>query len=148
MISWFRKLFAASTSADLETGTDGPPYFIERRGQQPRMRIFSAVSEVQNALTAVIEAEAAGARLKQANRGHWHNIGDIELSAIRQAQVLIDGIGVGFDVEAYVQAVYGALDGLAGRYRTDDTDADGYGLGTVHAIKRVLETYDKQEGEK
>lgn len=114
----------------------------ERRGQPPRLRSFAGVQGVRDVLAAEINRQRTIAEHKLANSGHWENVGEIELVALQQTENCLTGLADETDAAQFVTAAHRALDDLAIRFRNDDWDADGFGLGTVLAIKRVLEFHD------
>lgn len=116
--------------------------FIERRGRLPRLRNFAGAQGARDTLAAEINRQRIGAEQKNADPGHWGNVGEIELAALRQTENLLAGLADETDAARFVAAAHQALEYLAIRFRNDDWDVDGFGLGTVLAIKRVLESYD------
>lgn len=72
--------------------------------------------ELYQKLADRIERELKTAAEKQADRSYWLNVGDIEKMAAS------------------------GLDRLACRWRQSDYE-DGYGVGTIHAIGRLLPDY-------
>lgn len=142
MIALLKKLFALPEKTAPRIEAPPNPAVAERRGQRPMLRSFPDIAAARAALAAAIEQAIIGTRQKQANRSHWLAVGDIEMGAIRQVEAIIASLSDETHVDIYVHAAHQALESLADRYRLDDSDADGFGLGTVHAVKRTLETYD------
>lgn len=111
----------------------------ERRGRPKPLRAFPDVAAARQALDVALARQRAGAAQKLANAAHWGEVGVIELSAIQQAEAAIDTLSHLGEPQAFVAAAHEALTTLAEQFRHDDWDAEGYGLGTVHAIVRTLE---------
>lgn len=111
----------------------------ERRGRPKPLRDFPDVATARQALAEALAQQRAGAAHKLANTAQWGQVGAIELSAIRQTEAAIAALPHLSAPRAFVTTAHQALTALAEQFRHNDWDADGYGLGTVHAIIRALE---------
>lgn len=131
-----------STCDDVRFFSGGDMAFTERRGYPPRLRDFADVTAARNVLADEQVRQRIGAEQKNADPGHWGNVGEIEIAALRQTESLLAGLADETDATRFVAAAHQALVDLATRFRNDDWDADGFGLGTVLAIQRVLESHD------
>ena len=122
------------------TGQAGETVYtgIERRGRSPMMRHFNSTVDVIAALQDEIRKQLDGAKEKTVNAWYWGMVGTIETGAANASQRIIDNLDAQIPVEEFVLKAYVELTELADRYRNDPTDEDGYGLGTVYAVQRVL----------
>lgn len=112
--------------------------FPDRRVRPVRLRDFASILEASEALNTEIDRQIEEARKKQDKRSHWGLVGDIESQAAQAAHSIVNIMPDGVALQTYVEQCHAKLLALADQYRQDDNDADGYGLGTVHAIARVL----------
>ena len=97
--------------------------------------------ELYQKLADRIERELKTAAEKQADRSYWLNVGDIEKMAASEARHLLETTDRELPPEIYLAALTSGLDRLACRWRQSDYDEDGYGVGTIHAIGRLLPDY-------
>jgi hypothetical protein len=103
------------------------------------LRSFDNVAQVRLELANELKRQERGALAKLDNRNYWRNVGDIELLAVRAAESCIRRFDAETATDKLVSDIYAALLELAAQLRADDDDEDGYGVATVHEVKRVLE---------
>jgi len=102
------------------------------------MRRFNSTADVIAALQEEIRKQLDGAQTKIDKAWYWGMVGTVEASAAHAAQRTIDTLDQQLPVEEFISKAYAALTELACRFRNDPTDEDGYGLGTVYDVQRVL----------
>lgn len=112
--------------------------FAERRGLPASPRSFDSSIDAKRVLQAALLLQKQSALAKQLRRAHWGVVGDIELAAIDTASACIAAVSENLPPDVFVAVCAGQLDDLIVVYRNDSSDPDGYGLGTLYVIKRVL----------
>lgn len=113
---------------------------VERRGRRPSLRAFLDADDVRAVLAEAISQQRVAARAKLTDVAHWQGVGEIELAAAAAAESAVGACAIADgDAVKFAKACHDTLNALAQAFRDDESDADGYGLGTVYAIQRVLE---------
>lgn len=102
-----------------------------------------AIAELQARYQAALATETALA-FKHRSDPYWssggHNIGDDELSAVEYAQGLdlVSAAVERGDPIRYGMGLLKDLESIKDRYRLNERDPDGYGIGTLHSIAREM----------
>lgn len=104
----------------------------------PDLRRFDSVAHARQALEDEIARQMADAQAKLANSGYWGNVGQLVLQAAAMAANIAQH-PVTDDPNAYVVACNTELLELTAEFRADPDDEDGYGVATVHEIRRILQ---------
>ncbi len=117
------------------TQTAGTP---ERRGYPPTLKSFSSIEAVKDTLEGTMSQREEGARAKQRNRAHWGGVGDVEAATVAITRAGLASVPESLSVDAYVRACRDKLEELLTASRNSELDDDGYGLATLHAIKKCL----------
>jgi len=104
----------------------------------PGLRRFESDEVARDVLCGEIARQAAVAETRRANSGYWGSVGDVMLRAVAMASYIAEQPLTG-DPNAYVTACHLGLLKLTSEFRSDPDDEDGYGVATVHEIRRVLE---------
>ncbi|MFA9218081.1 MAG: hypothetical protein ACEQSK_13385 [Sphingomonadaceae bacterium] len=104
------------------------------------LRPFFTAAQVRARLADALAVEARTANQHQADAQYWGPTGAIELRAIDEIQDLILSLrphtAHGGKFAALCHAGLGTM--LA-QWRADSGDPDGFGLGTIHSVRRALE---------
>lgn len=115
---------------------------------QPRIQLrrFGCKEDVLDTLNHAIQMEVQRAHQKSIQSWYWGEVGTIEHQAAMQAQARVQAIASATNPWRFFMTSAGlarrchaALMDLADAWRAKPEDADGYGLSTMHAIRRVLE---------
>jgi hypothetical protein len=140
MLAWIRKVLGMSPPA-LETDPNSASrtVYVDKQGRETRLKEFASVANARKALDSQIKRQTIGARRKLRDPSHWGPVGQIELAAINQSLALIKAIPTSTKPSDFSLKAYEILDSLASSFRSNNYDVDGYGLGTIQEIKRVLE---------
>ena len=92
---------------------------------------------LQRQITELLQQHYADARQKREASWHWGNCGEqVQYATARCEQIL--NWQPNENLNAYFNRTLAALSALAAHYRSDHSDADGYGLGTVRHIEEAL----------
>lgn len=114
-------------------------------GSDGKLRRFASKEEVARVLMQAADHELDGASRKLAQAWHWGHVGDIERQAAMHARTCVQAVLAAHQRRFFVTSAglarrcHSALLNLTELWRANPNDEDGYGLGTLHAIRRVLE---------
>lgn len=103
-----------------------------------RFKSFGSIASVQAALNNVMDEQLASASEKARRPGYWHDVPALERRAVERVRQGLSEMDDTQNVEQFVLEAHRRLELIATELRNDSDDADGYGLGTVYAIQRVL----------
>jgi hypothetical protein len=98
--------------------------------------------QIRDGLKAQLEVEERRATEKIADRNYWRNVGDIERAAVLDIEAAIAGVPDHLSPKEYRDKLTRELETVAEQWRVNVDDEDGYGIATVHAVGRILSTYD------
>jgi hypothetical protein len=110
-----------------------------------KLRRFASKQEVARVLTQAVDDELDAASRKLAQTWHWGAVGAIERQAATQARSCVQAALAAQQHRFFVTSAgltrrcHSALLNLTEVWCANPDDEDGYGLGTLHAIRRVLE---------
>jgi hypothetical protein len=96
-----------------------------------------AIQRLKASLLAAVEKQAADAEEKQRNAWYWGETGNAEQSAVWDAQSMINAVSTDTTLENYRGQIVGLFLHCIDYFRSnDETDPDGYALGTLYEILR------------
>ena len=106
-------------------------------------RFFPTASHALSKMTLrrqikeLLQQHYADARQKREASWHWGNCGEHVQNATARCEQILNW-QPNENLNAYFDRILPALSALAAHYRSDHSDADGYGLGTVRQIEQAL----------
>ncbi|MFN7692641.1 MAG: hypothetical protein ACK5O3_01180 [Burkholderiales bacterium] len=116
-----------------------------QRGKEAELLRFASKDEVARTLLQAIDHELDAAHRKLAEPWYWRGVGALERQAAMQARSCVQAVLASHQRRFLVtsnglaQRCHAELLKLTEFWRANPDDEDGYGLGTLHAIRRVLE---------
>ena len=103
-------------------------------------------AKIARSVEQLIAEQCADADAKDKDTAQWGQTGSIVRRAANECAAILLPTPDGDGVPAYFGRVLPALAALADRYRHDDGDADGYGVGTVREIEEAIKVMARSGG--
>ena len=89
-------------------------------------------------VSVLLERQRADAADMDANSAHWGFTGGIVRRAVTECERVLLPLPNDSMLEDYFKRVVPELAELANRYRNDQNDPEGYGLGTVREVEEAV----------
>jgi hypothetical protein len=89
-------------------------------------------------IRVLLERQRADAAAKDSEAWHWGNTGAVVRRAVMACEKILLPLPEGTTLRVYWQRVLPELAQLAERYRGDEDDPAGYGLGTVREVEEAI----------
>jgi len=99
---------------------------------------------VRDSVMRELERQEKIADDKMFNPDYWDSIGEIEMLAAWEIFRCIRTTSLDLSPSAYSRELAEKLTTLAEKWRANDQDEDGYGLGTIHAVGNFVQGYPVQ----
>ncbi len=94
----------------------------------------------------ILACQRADAAAKDAESWRWGNTGSIVRRAVKECEAIVLPVTTEQPLRVYFERVLNQLAALAGRYRHDADDAEGYGLGTVREVEEAMKVKARVAG--